>query len=208
MQEVSIFLWDGSWSEQINCGISWRIEDIWVNKQLTSMMGWSCCCYLMPWYGSLVWKLWRLRKGPFHLLLHMLKTFLLGTLLLLIIVMMGRWGIWLTWCRLTTIDQASWRVASKLMILMTILLSFSLWRSTSGVRIVGWLLTDGFMIGYVRSSTAIARHLLWPHSYLSSLGLYRPSFTFDLVEALLAILLISILNGLHYGVLICDHTLT
>jgi hypothetical protein len=63
------------------------------------------------------------------------------------------------------------------------------------------------MIGYVRSSTAVARHLLWPHSYLSSLGLHRTPFSFDLVKALLTILLISILNGLHYGVLIGDHTL-
>lgn len=63
------------------------------------------------------------------------------------------------------------------------------------------------MIRDVRSSTAIARHLLWSHSYLSYLGLYRTPFTFDLVKALLAILLISILNSLHYGVLIGDHTL-
>lgn len=64
------------------------------------------------------------------------------------------------------------------------------------------------MICYVRSSTAVARYLLWPHSNLSSLGLHRAPFTFDLVKALLAILLISILDGLHYGVLIGDHTLT
>ena len=54
------------------------------------------------------------------------------------------------------------------------------------------------MICYVRSSTAVARYLLWPHSNLSSLGLHRAPFTFDLVKALLAILLISILDGLNY----------
>ena len=136
----------------------------------------------------------------------MLKTFLLGILLLLIVVMVGRRGIRLARCRLTTIDQASRRIASKLMILMAALLSLSLRRSASGVRIVSWLLTDGFVICDVRSSTAIARHLLWPHSHLSTLGLYRTPFTLDLVKALLAILLISILDGLHYGVLIGDHT--
>ncbi len=94
------------------------------------------------------------------------------------------------------------------MILMTSLFSFSLWRGTSGVRIVSWLLTDGLMISDVKSSTAIARHLLWPHSNLSSLSLYRAPFTLDLVKALLTILLISILNGLYYGVLISDHTFT
>jgi len=92
------------------------------------------------------------------------------------------------------------------MILMAALLSLSLRRSASGVRIVSWLLADSFVIGDVRSSTAVARHLFWPHSHLRSLSLNRTPFTLDLVKALLAVLLVSILNSLYYGVLIGDHT--
>ena len=94
------------------------------------------------------------------------------------------------------------------MILMAPFLSFSLWRSTSGIRIFCMLLADGLLVYYMWPSATIARNLLLSASHLTSLSLNWTSFSLDLVKALLTKLLVSILDSLNYWVFIGYHSLS
>jgi hypothetical protein len=136
----------------------------------------------------------------------MIKALFLSSFLLLIIMMMIRRGIRLAWSWLPIIYQASRRISTELMILMSSFFSFSLWRSTPRVRIISRLLANCFMINDVRSPTAITRDLFWSSSHINTLSRHRSSFTLYLIEALLSKLLISMLYSLHYRVFVSYHS--
>ena len=121
---------------------------------------------------------------------------------------MVRGWIWLTGSRVTVVYQSTRWVTSNLMILMASFLPLSLRWCTSRIWIISGLLAYSFMIHNMWSSAAITWNLFRSASSINTRCLNRPPFPFDLIKALLSILLVDMFHSLNDRVLVSYHAFT
>ena len=158
--------------------------EVWVKEAWIAR---DCCSNLMTRYCSLILLLRRLRERALNFKFCLFKTKFLSILLILMIVLIMRWNIWLTWSWLSTIKKTSWGVSSELMMLIfSCTFAFTFGRGTARIRVLWGLLTYCLVV-YCNSSSSSA--VTWELLIANLCTTVNwSSFALNLIETLLSVL--------------------